>query len=88
MRPPEVEDTLIPGHWEADLINGTMNRSSVGTLVERTTLMGGLATMPDGTAPSALDGFSEALSAHPPPCAAEDVYVRPGARAEHACATD
>ncbi|MDP1941963.1 MAG: IS30 family transposase, partial [Gallionella sp.] len=65
LRPPEVADRLIPGHWEADLIKGAMNRSSVGTLVERTTLMVALAKMPDGTAQSALDGFSEALSAIP-----------------------
>lgn len=66
LRPPEVADRLIPGHWEADMIKGAMNRSSVGTLVERTTLMVVLAKMPDGTAQSALDGFSEALSAIPP----------------------
>jgi len=65
LRPPEVADRLIPGHWEADMIKGTMNRSSVGTLVERTTLMVVLAKMPDGTAQSALDGFCEALSAIP-----------------------
>ena len=65
LRPPEVADRLIPGHWEADMIKGAMNRSSVGTLVERTTLMVVLAKMPDGTAQSALDGFSEALSAIP-----------------------
>lgn len=64
-RPPEVTDRLIPGHWEADLIKGAMNRSSVGTLVERTTLMVALAKMPDGTAQSALEGFSAALSAIP-----------------------
>jgi transposase, IS30 family len=66
LRPPEVADRLIPGHWEADLIKGAMNRSSVGTLVERTTLLVALAKMPDGTAQSALDGFSVALSAIPP----------------------
>ena len=65
LRPPEVADRLIPGHWEADMIKGAMNRSSVGTLVERTMLMVVLAKMPDGTAQSALDGFSEALSAIP-----------------------
>jgi IS30 family transposase len=66
LRPPEVADRLIPGHWEADMIKGAMNRSSVGTLVERTTLMVVLAQMPDGTAQSASDSFNEALSAIPP----------------------
>ena len=66
LRPLEVADRLIAGHWEADMIKGAMNRSSVGTLVERTTLMVVLAKMADGTAQSALDRFSEALSAIPP----------------------
>ena len=48
-RPPEIEERLVPGHWEGDLIKGAHNRSSVGTLVERTTLYTVLAKMEDAS---------------------------------------
>lgn len=60
-RPSEVEERLVPGHWEGDLIKGAYNRSAVGTLVERTTLFTVLSKMDDASAESALSGFSRVL---------------------------
>jgi transposase, IS30 family len=62
VRPPEVEDRLVPGHWEGDLIKGARNQSSVGTLVERTSRLVLLARMTAATAESALEGFTEILN--------------------------
>src|SRR5476649_451338 len=62
VRPPEIEDRLLPGHWEGDFIKGAGNQSSVGVLVERTSRLVLLAKMEDATAESALAGFSAKLN--------------------------
>jgi IS30 family transposase len=63
VRPPEVDDRIMPGHWEGDLIKGAGNRSAIGVLVERTSRLVLLARMEDATAAAALAAFTAKLNA-------------------------
>jgi len=61
VRSPEVDERLVPGHWEGDVITGVGNVSGVGTLVERSTLFVTLAKLKDATSQSAVEGFARVL---------------------------
>ncbi len=56
-RPVEVETREIAGHWEGDLIVGAMNKSCVGTLVERKTGYLVMSKMQNKTAQAVREGF-------------------------------
>ena len=64
-RPPEIDERLLPGHWEGDFIKGARNQSSIGVLVDRHTLFLKLVKMEGCSAHEALAGFSRAFAPLP-----------------------
>jgi transposase, IS30 family len=83
-RPAEVDDRIIPGHWEADLIKGKGNKSAVATIVERTTRFTLLAQMPDASAASTLDAITKAMQSLPTTMRKTLTYDRGSEMARHA----
>ena len=83
VRPPEVEDRQVPGHWEGDFVKGAANRSAVGTLVERTSRFVMLAQMDDCTSLSALNGFTRLLQSVAPAMRKTMTYDRGSEMARH-----
>lgn len=91
VRPPEVEDRQLPGHWEGDLIKGANNASAIGTLVERTTRLVLLVKLPHpnpATAAHVLQAFSDKLNATASPMRQSLTYDRGSEMAEHARLTE
>jgi IS30 family transposase len=62
-RPAEVDDRAVPGHWEGDLITGELNKTAIGTLVERATRYTMLLHLPNGhEAESVRDAIIAAMN--------------------------
>jgi len=64
-RSEDVAERLVPGHWEGDLLKGAHNRSSVGTLVERTSRLVMIARMDGNDALAAQHGFERLFAQVP-----------------------
>ncbi len=84
VRPPEVDDRVLPGHWEGDFLKGAGNRSAVGVLVERSSRLVLLAKMDDATAASALTGYTLKLSGIAAPMRQSLTYDQGNEMARHA----
>lgn len=84
VRPPEVNDRVMPGHWEGDLIKGAGNKSSVGVLVERSSRLVLLARMEAATAEAALAAFTVKLNSIARPMRQSLTYDQGKEMARHA----
>jgi IS30 family transposase len=59
-RPPTVEDRAIPGHWEGDLLAGTID-SQIGTLVERQSRYVLLVRLPTKETTAVVDALAQQI---------------------------
>ena len=65
-RPAEVNDRLIPGHWEGDLmIGGARKQSALGTLVERRTRFAILVPLKNKSAEEVRKQFTKEIKRLP-----------------------
>ena len=82
-RPPGVESRVVPNHWEADLIKGAGNKSSVAMQVEHNTRFLILAHMPDASLASMLEILTKALNSIEKPLGITLTYNRENEISRH-----
>ena len=82
-RPDEINNRSLPGHWEGDLIVGAMNRSCVGTLVDRKTGYLVLSKMDSKSATDVREGFERQMRVLPEFLRMSMTYDRGSEMAQH-----
>ncbi|MCF6253777.1 MAG: IS30 family transposase [Thiomicrorhabdus sp.] len=82
-RPAEINDRILEGHWEGDLIAGSKNQSCVGTLVERTTGFLILSKMESKSALNVRLGFESQIKKLPEFLRLSMTYDRGSEMAQH-----
>jgi IS30 family transposase len=87
-RPREVEDRIIPGHWEGDLIVGANHATAMGTLVERTTRTVILVPLKAKDAVSVAEAFAHELETLPQQMKLTLTYDRGSEMARHKLFTE
>lgn len=87
-RPKEVDDRIVPGHWEGDLIIGKNHQSALGTLVERTTRLVILVPIKAKDAKSVREAFCDIFNDIEPNMRLSMTYDRGLEMAEHKILTE
>lgn len=87
-RPKEIENRIIPGHWEGDLIVGKGNHSALGTLVERTTRTVILVQVDSKHAEHVAERFAAELQSLPEQMKLTLTYDRGSEMARHKLFTE
>lgn len=87
-RPKAVEDRIVPGHWEGDLIVGANNATALGTLVERTTRTVILVPLKAKDAVSVAEAFARELETLPEQMKLTLTYDRGTEMARHKLFTE
>lgn len=82
-RPKDVEERIVPGHWEGDLIIGKDKSSALGTLVERTTRTTLLVPLKAKDAPSVRRAFQREIKRLPQQMKVSLTYDRGKEMVEH-----
>ena len=87
-RPKEVEDRIIPGHWEGDLIVGKDHKTAMGTIVERTTRTVILVPLKKRDAESVRKAFAKELKSLPKQMTLSMTYDQGKEMSEHKLFTE
>lgn len=87
-RPKEVEDRIIPGHWESDLVIGKSNRSALGTIVERTTRTTILVPLENKSAETVAKAFAKEILKLPKQMRLTMTHDQGGEMAKHKLLTE
>ena len=64
-RPAEINDRVIPGHWEGDLLIGLGKQSAIGTLAERTTRFTIITPLKDTNSDTVRKAFAREMLKFP-----------------------
>lgn len=82
-RPKAVENRIVPGHWEGDILIGRWKRSALGSLVERTTRATILVPLKGYHAREVRKAFAQEMKQVPKQMRLSLTYDRGREMAEH-----